>query len=243
MLAGGMLVGALVIARTAVQARLRATGRWLTILLAYLFAALALSYLYRQTGVLGKFYPFRPSSLLLLLWLIATLAWLNEFVLARFALLLKVVAGALVIPPFLVAAALNLRQEIINRAEIGEDKRMVERFLQGESPSDAVVLVDPEIEWVFLDIERATSRLTLVTWKFVPTNDPQILEWYRRMEFRRSIFQEGCVVQPIYRADYLLTTRNREGFLARSCGPLVLETGRLALLQWAATGASDAVQH
>src|SRR5689334_5694754 len=163
--------------------------------------------------------------------------------LGRPTLVLKIVTGALVIPPVLVAAALNLRQEIIARAEIGGDKRIVEHFLQDASRPDAVVLLDPEIEWAFLDIERTIHRFALVTWKFAPTNDPQILEWYRRMEFRQSVFQEGCEAHPIYRTDYLLTTRDQEGFLARSCGSPVLETGRLALLRWAAADASNVGQH
>ena len=70
-----------------------------------------------------------------------------------------------------------------------------------------------------------------------------ILEWHRRMEFRRSLFQQGCGSDPIYRTDYLLTTRDRAGFLEESCGPLVLETDRFALLRPAASGGSDAAQH
>jgi hypothetical protein len=242
-LSGGMFVGALAIARTAISARLQATGCWLALLLAYLFAALAFSYLFRETGILGKFYPFRPSSLLLLIWLTALLAWLNELVLRRAAVVLKLVAGALVLPPFLVAAVLDLRHEIVARAEIAGDKAMVNDFLRNETPRYAVVLVDPEIEWAFLDIERTTNRFALVLWKFTPTNDPEILEWYKRMEFRRSIFQQGCGADPIYRTDYLLTTHGRGSFLERTCGPPVFETDHFALLRPVAPGARDAAQH
>jgi len=242
-LGGGMFVGALAIAGTATEARLRATARWLALLLVYLFAALALCYLYRRTGVLGKFYPFRPSSLLLLIWLTAVLAWLNELVLYRYALRLKLVVGALVIPPFLAAAVLNLRQDLMARAEIASDKRIITDFLRGETPPATVVLVDPEIEYAFLDIERTTHRLALVLWKFAPTNDPQIVEWHRRLEFRRSIFQQGCGTNAIYRTDYLLTRSDRQGFLERSCGPPILETGRFALLRPPASRASSAAQY
>jgi hypothetical protein len=211
----------------------------MALLLLYLFAALALCYVYRQTGVLGKFYPFRPSSLLLLIWIATALAWLNELVLCR-PHLLKLVAGALVVPPFLAAAALNLRQDVKVRGEIGSDKRTIQEFLRGASPPDAVVLVDPEIEYAFLDIERTTGRFALVMWKFTPTNDPEILEWHRRMEFRRSLFQQGCGSGPIYRTDYLLTTLDRAELLEKSCGPPVFETGRFALLRPAASHATEA---
>jgi hypothetical protein len=248
-LAGGMFVGALTIAATAREARVGATARWLAFLLVYLFAALALCYFDRRTGALGKFYPFRPSSLLLLIWLVTVAAWLNEFVLRR-PMLLRVVAGALVIPPFLTTTALNLGWDIKARAQIASDKTMIQDFLRGETPPDAVVLVDPEIEGLpreglssFLDIERTTHRFALVLFKFMPSNDPEILEWHRRMEFRRSTFERGCGTDPIYRRDYLLTTRDRKGFLERSCGPSVLETGRFALLRPAGSAGSDAAQH
>jgi hypothetical protein len=187
--------------------------------------------------VLGKFYPFRPSSLLLLIWLATTVAWLNELMVRHHALL-KLVAGALVIPPFLAATALSLRQDSKARAEIASDKRVIEEFLRGASGPDAVVLVDPEIENAFLDIERTTGRFALVMWKFTPTNDPEILEWHRRMEFRRALFQQGCRVDPGYRTDYLLATRDRGGFLAKSCGRPVLETDHFAILRPTASGGS-----
>jgi hypothetical protein len=149
-LCGGMLVGALAIAGTATEARLRATARWLALLLIYLFVALALCYCYRRSGILGKFYPFRPSSLLLLIWLATVLAWLNEFVLL-YPALPKLVVGALVIPPFLLGAVLNLRQDVKSREEIADDKGAIRDFLRGATPPDSVVLVDPEIEYAFLD--------------------------------------------------------------------------------------------
>jgi hypothetical protein len=241
-LCGGMLVGALAIAGTAMEARLRSTARWLALMLVYLFAALVLSYIYRQSGTLGKFYPFRPSSLLLLVWLATALAWLNELVLRR-AALLKLVAGALVIPPFLVMVVLDLRQDRKARAEIASDKQSIQDFFRVSSHPEAVVVVDPEIEYAFLDIERATGRFALVMWKFTPTNDPEILEWHQRMEFRRSLFQQGCRSDPNYRTDYLLTTRDRAGFLEKSCGPFVLQTDRLALLRLAEASGSDVAQH
>jgi len=235
-LAGGMLAGALVITMTATAPRLRATARWFILLLVYLFAALAFSYLHRRTGVLGKFYLFRPSSLVLLIWLTAVVAWLNELA-PRHPALLKLAALALVLPPFATASALNLGRGIKTRVEIATDKQTVQDFLRGGTAPDAVVLVDPEIEFNFLDIERATSRFALVMWKFMPTNDPQILEWYRRIEFRRTTFEKGCGSETPYRMDYLLTTSERSKFLATSCGPPVLETGRFVLLRHQPTAA------
>lgn len=131
----------------------------------------------------------------------------------------------------------HLRQDTKVRAQIASDKAMIEDFLRGQTPPDAVVLVDPELEaflgidYSFLDIERTIHRFAPVLFKFMPTNDTEILEWQWRMEFRRSTFERGCGTDPIYRRNYLLTMRDREGFLERSCGPSVFETGRFALLR------------
>jgi hypothetical protein len=163
-LAGGMFVGALTIAATAREARVVATARWLAFLLVYLFAALGLCYFDRKTGTLEKFYPFRPSSLLLLTWLVTVAAWLNKLML-RHPMLLQLVAGALVIPPFLMNTALSLRQDIKARAEIASDKAMIQDFLRGETPPDAVVLVDPEIDRLGTHHSSHLRHLALLIWR------------------------------------------------------------------------------
>ena len=59
------------------------------------------------------------------------------------------------------------------------------------APGD-VVLVDPDVEAQWLDFERRTGRPTWVMWKFAPTNDAELIKWYRRMEQRKAVFDQGC---------------------------------------------------
>ena len=59
------------------------------------------------------------------------------------------------------------------------------------APGD-IVLIDPDVEIQLLDFERRTGRPTLVMWKFAPTNDADLIAWYRRIKLRRALFDQGC---------------------------------------------------
>ncbi len=69
-----MLLACLWIAWRGQSRPLRVVAVWLAGLLAYLFLILLPKFLDRNSGALGKFYLFRPSSLILLLWLMLVLA-------------------------------------------------------------------------------------------------------------------------------------------------------------------------
>ncbi len=245
LLAGAMLAGCIVIARTSIAhtgidragnaARLRAFAEWLAMLIAYLFLMLVPSFVARHTGAIGKFYPFRPSSLVLLLWLALALAWLNGLV-ARHLLAVKLLALALIAPAFLNAAVSRILGDQTYRTSFAADKEAVAGYLASNAASDAVVLVDPAVEASFLDFERRVGRPSLVMWKFAPTNDPELREWYRRVEFRKSLFERGCPPHLAYRVDFLLTTPGGVAALSPSCGPVVLESEHWRLLRRIASG-------
>jgi hypothetical protein len=230
LLAAAMLACAVVVARIADSARLRRMAAWLAGLIAYLFLAFALSYVDRRTGVLGKFYLFRPASLVLLLWLAVMLAFLDGLGWRHFAMV-KRLAVAFVLPPVALGAALDLKNDVEFHATYDSEKRELARFLEQHAASYSVVLVDPALERRFFDFERVTGRPTLVMWKFDPTNDPDILEWQRRIEFRNSVFQKGCPRDPEYRFDFLLTSHERAAALSMSCGSVVLATEHVRLLR------------
>ena len=61
-------------ARNGATRRLRVVAVWLGSLLAYLFLVLGPKFLDRDSGALGKFYLFRPASLIEFLWLMLILA-------------------------------------------------------------------------------------------------------------------------------------------------------------------------
>jgi hypothetical protein len=230
LLAGGMLAGCILIARTATSASQRTISVWLALLLAYLFLALIPVFIERHTGAMGKFYPFRPSALILLFWLALCVAWLNTIV-TEHARAIKLLMLALIAPSFLVASTLRISHDLDDRKNFATDKQSLVAYLSKISDRQAVVLIDPAIEASFLDFERQTSRPSLISWKFAPTNDPELREWYRRMEFRRAVFHDGCTSPSEYSVAFLLATPADAGALAPSCGPVVLEMQHWRLIQ------------
>lgn len=230
LLAGAMLSGAVAIARTTKDAQLKPLAWWLAALLAYLVLALIPSYFDRHTGALGKFYLFRPAALTLLLWLAFAVAYLGRLRLWGLTAI-KLAALALLAPLFLSAAERRIAGDVNGRLALVPEKRAIADVLRREPAPDGVVLVDPEIEWAALDFERRTGHPTLVMWKFMPTNDREIVEWYRRMEFRRRVFDGGCSGETAYPVDFLLTTPDRAAALSATCGPIVYAGARFALLR------------
>lgn len=73
--AAPMLLSCVWLARNSANPRLRIMAVWLAGLVAYFFLVLGPKYLDRDSGVLGKFYLFRPSSLVELLWLMVALTF------------------------------------------------------------------------------------------------------------------------------------------------------------------------
>jgi hypothetical protein len=230
MLAGGMLAVCMAILATALEAQLTGLATWLTLLLLYLFIALILSFLDRHTGMLGKFYLFRPSSLILLLWLALVFAWLNRTVVPQGAML-KWLGLVFVLPPLLLNAVNRIGNDVGWRGDLAAEKRAVAEVLAREAASTAVVLIDPALDFGFLDFERSTGHPMLVSWKFDPTSDPEILEWYRRMEFRRALFADGCDGSSRYPVDFLLAQPEHAAALAKTCGPIIYSGKGVALLR------------
>jgi hypothetical protein len=229
LLAGGMMVGALVIARLPEAVRLKRLAVWLALLLAYLLLALVPAYVDRDTGILGKFYLFRPASLVLLLWLLLAIAALDRLGLRQRSAV-KLAALALIAPMFLLDAADRVAGDRASGAAYAAEKQGLAAFLAHNAAADAVVLIDPALEYAFLDFERRSLHPTLVSWKFAPTNAPEIQEWYRRIEFRQALFAQGCRGASAYRVDFLLTTRDRAAALGDRCGKVAYATGSVVLL-------------
>ena len=219
LLAAAMLAASVWAARRGPTRQLRVAALWLAGLLAYLLAVLAPKYLDRDTGVLGKFYLFRPSSLVLLLWLMLVLACATGL-LARRGRLLRAALLAIVGPAFLYTQGMRVAGDIVGNAALEREKRpLAAAIARAAGPRD-VVLVDPELEALLLDFERRTGRTTFVLWKFAPTKDHEITVWYRRMMLRQSIFDRGCDAgQHTREFAFLLTTPAKASRLGANCGP------------------------
>jgi uncharacterized protein DUF6798 len=230
MLAGGMLAVCLAVRASTREARLAIPATWLALLLAYLFLAFIPSFIDRHTGMLGKFFFFRPASLILLLWLALVVAWLNRVIVPH-AAMLKSLALLLVVPPFLLNAVNRIGNDVGSRGELSAEKRALAEVIAREAASGAVVLIDPALDLAFLDFERSTGHPMLVSWKFMPTNDPEIREWYRRMEFRRAVFAEGCAETLHYPVRFLVAQPERAAALAKTCGAVIYSGKTVTLVR------------
>jgi hypothetical protein len=224
-----MLAASVAIARRPEAARWKVTTVWLAGLLGYLLVALAAAFFDRHTGVLGKLYLFRPAALTLLLWLAFAMAFLAAAAVPRWTAL-RLAALAVLLPMFLMGAVDRVQADR-RQAALGPAKDALTAALAERAAPGSVVLIDPQLEWSYLDFERRTRHPSLVAFKFMPTNDPQIVEWYRRIEFRRVLFEQGCTASAAYPVDFLLTTPAHAAALTASCGPVVYATDKLALLR------------
>jgi hypothetical protein len=225
-----MLVSCIWLARTGDVRRLRVTAAWLACLFTYLFLVLGPKYLDRSSGVLGKFYLFRPSSLIELLWLMLALAFVISIAAHR-AWLMRVVLLAAIGPAFCYVQGGRLMQEVATTPFASEKTLIVNAVQQLTSPGD-VVLIDPDAEMDWLDFERRTGRPTWVAWKFAPTNDAELITWYRRIEARAAAFNQGCDADLglAYRT-FLLATTATASRLSSSCAPELFHAGPWVLLQ------------
>jgi len=226
-----MLLSCIWFARSAETRRLRITAAWLACLFVYLFLVLGPKFLDRSSGVLGKFYLFRPSSLIELLWLLLTLACVVNIA-GRRAWLMRVALLAAIGPAFCYVQAGRLMREVAATTQLAGEKALMEKAVQQLTSPGDVVLIDPDAEMDWLDFERRTGRPTWVAWKFAPTNDAELITWYRRMEVRARAFNQGCGSDlGLARQTFLLATAATASRLSGSCAPELFRSGPWVLLQ------------
>lgn len=227
LLAGGMLAACFVLRHPPEIGRLRPLALWLALLLLYLGLAFGAAAIDRNTGALGKFYLFRPAALILLLWLCLVAAALGRLELRRWTAL-RLMALALLAPAFLLGAATRVAKDVVARDGVHAE---LTAALARETPPGSVVLIDPALESRFLDVERRSGRAALVLWKFVPATDVEIVEWYRRIQFRNAVFAEGCADAKAYRFDFVLAAPEHAAALTARCGAPVASAGSWVLLR------------
>jgi hypothetical protein len=238
-MAAPMLLACIGVAWGGPTRRLRVLAAWLAGLLAYLFLVLGPKFLDRNSGALGKFYLFRPSSLILLLWLMLALAVVAAMFRQR-PWLPRVVILAAVGPAFLYIQGAHLNEEVkANETFQGQKRLLAAAVARVTAPGD-IVLIDPDAEMQLLDFERRTGRPTLVMWKFAPTNDADLITWYRRVQLSQALFDQGCGTDT-HGADirFLLTTPEHAARLVATCGPEVFSLGQWVMLRRASPGGPD----
>ncbi len=226
--AAGMLLACLVLLRLAPTRRLRVLAGWLALLLAWMVVVLGIKWLDRDAGITGKFYLFRPTSLLLLLWILVMLA-AADALLRRHARWLRLALLVLTAGAFLYVQGRALGRELSWREGLEQWKPGLYALLHQRIPGDAVVLIEPALELPLLDFERRSGRASWVNWKFTPTNDAEMIDWYRRMLAREAVFARGCGAAATP-ATFLLARPATAARLAGTCGEPVAQTSHWVLL-------------
>lgn len=214
------------------HAKARPMLPWVAGLLCYLLVALGLSALDWKTGSLGKFHLFRPSSLILFF----AIAGLVDLAKKREEGAgpkkhLRAAALFLVVP----LAALSVMSTKVSsasawRSALTDQIRQANTFVRDTSAPDEIVLVEPGDEYNFplVALPMLLDRPTLVSFKFIPTNDREIYRWYDLLHYRRAVFAEGCKGIDRFPVRYLLMVR-RPG-LTPPCGAVVWESDTFALV-------------
>ena len=203
---------------------LRGVAIVVLVLAAYQFVAVGLSWLDRETLALAKFYLFRPAATLLLLSLFMLAAlWRTRTTNSPGVRLLPLAA---IVALFLV--------QVGSRTLSGQlapfdpaTRLMVEEVRKRTSPSDPILL-DTALDGR-LSLIRKLDRQTVVTWKFVPTNPPDIYRWWDLMQRREQTFSGDCFkADPAVR--FLVSIAHRASTLAQ-CGRIVWSNEAYLLIE------------
>ena len=214
------------------QAKSRPLVRWVTVLLCYLIAALVLSALDAKTAYLGKFYLFRPSSLILFCAIVAFVGLFNDLenktgIKQR----IRQVAFLLLIP---VAAMQAIEARLVDlshtRRAMFQDIARMNAFIVNTTGPDDIILVQPGGEYVFPmgAMPMLIDRPTLVSYKFIPTNNLDLFRWYDLLQYRDRVFDESCKDIGRYPVRYLLMTQRPE--MKTPCGKVVWQSDNFALV-------------
>jgi hypothetical protein len=208
---------------------LRATGRLkalaTTVALLSLCVPLALAVLWldRNTGTIGKLYPLRPLSPILLLGLfVLAAAWREP---TRDLPDVRQWPAWLALGALVVAVGNGSFRAVINRPP--PDEVHIAAALRTHVPTDVPVLLDPETD-IMPAIARLSGRQTVVSWKFVPTDTADLYRWWGRVTVRDRVF-EGACPSPRNPVRYLLVGEGRWPRVAH-CGRVVWTGGAYRLL-------------
>lgn len=190
-------------------------------LLLYLCGAVAISFLDRHTLLFGKFYLFRPSSIILLLVLSTIFSVRLKERLDNTNITLRLVLGFVIAAFLWTHVKIDVAKYVSNQTlpDIASLVDAVER----ESKPGEIVLIESklETEFPYVGLPRRIPRPTLVSWKFIPTNPQDLLRWYDLLEFRKALFKDGCKKSLDYPVRLLLVFRRDTLNSVKNCGKVV----------------------
>jgi hypothetical protein len=199
----------------------------------YLFVALAIAYLDRHDHVFGKFYLFRPNSLMLLMALGLAAAGLRK---APFCPLpIRALAAAALATVFLwVQVQAKTEAWFIVPQILAGQAPLIAAVERASAPGE-IVLLQPPVRGLApqprLALHRLIPRPTLVSPKFTPTSPQAIYRWYALVEFQRRLFTEGCTA-PLEHPVKLLVVLDLDRLpKVANCGPVVWQGERAAVVR------------
>jgi len=211
-----------------VDGTLRPMVLWLALLLAYLLAAVAVSWFDRHTGTVGKFLPFRPSALILLFSVTALLLALRSLAdgtpAADLCRGLIRAAFVVVVPVCLWASAKDsIKALVLDRGYA--DLPQALGFLDATARPGDIVLTDPDSDMTPLgaDLPRLIRQPTLVSFKYAPQTPADIYRWWDLLEFRKRVYAGDCPKPGDPPVRFLLSVDPQPG-ASPACGQVVFRS-------------------
>jgi hypothetical protein len=206
---------------------------FISILLSYLLIALLISFLDRNTLIVAKFFLFRPSSLILLLAIMCIFILVESKCNIEGKNVLRIAQAAIAlyfISKLFVPAAYALYKGTDN--SLPQQPALI-RAIEANSKPDEIVLIEPykEMTQPYVGLPRILPRPTLVSRKFTPNNPVQLEHWYKLINFRRKLFENGCTQPLPYPVRLLLVFQPLTLEQVENCGEIVWQGKQASLIR------------
>lgn len=159
-------------------------------------------------GVFGKFYPYRFTSLLFLLLILYLTAMLRDVDTSGGVGIGQIFFFTLS-PFFVVSTATNFLLEVREVTWVDQDKGELYEVIKNSTKKEDTILIAPDLEKIFFDFEREVSRPSLVTFKYIPTSNATLIEWYKRRKFKEAVFSGSRYSGRDYNYSYLISSNTR----------------------------------
>jgi len=217
---------------------------WVAGLNAYVVFAMALAFVDRDTHLLASLYMFRPSGLIYLLSIILIIQRVALAIptdaLRRLSVPALIIIAGFVLPDIALrfarmAVAGPIDQRI--EATMVETQRDVLDWLRENTTTGSVVLIEPPASGLLegdpfpAALERLTPAAYYVNFKWVPTAPPDLVEWYRRLQQRKSVFEGDCMALSKLPADFLIARQPFQPDLLQSCAEEVYRNEDYTLMR------------
>lgn len=193
------------------------------ILTGYLFAALILAFLDKNTMFLSKFYIFRPSSLILLLCIVSVCLFLQTLSSKKNLNFLSIISFPFILY-FIAVESKPVLASFLGNNQHKSQTEIIKAVHDRALPSDIVLLDTKNFEGNAIALHRKLQNPTLVSYKFVPTNPTDILEWHSRLSFKDLVLTDGCnIIDWKYPVRFVVTFTSESENTLKPCGKVVWE--------------------